>query len=87
MAKIKTTSGFSIEIDEAVLDDAELLEMLIEIDEENFASFATVLKKLLGEDGKKKLYDHVRNEEGRVPYGALSAELNDIIQGLNSKKK
>lgn len=87
MTKIKTKSGFSIEIDEAVIDDAELLDMLVELDEENFTVFPTILKKLLGADGKKKLYDHIRNEEGRVPYEPLTAEINDIMQGLNSKKK
>lgn len=87
MTKIKTKSGFTIDVDEDVLDDAELLDMLVELDEENFTVFPTILKKLLGADGKKMLYDHIRNEDGRVPYAALTAEINDIMQGLNSKKK
>ncbi len=87
MTRIKTKSGFTIDVDENVIDDAELLDMLVELDEENFTVFPTILKKLLGADGKKKLYDHIRNEAGRVPYTALTAEINDIMQGLNSKKK
>ena len=87
MTKIKTKSGFCTEIDEKALDDAELLDLLVELDEENFTVFPTVLKKILGADGKKKLYDHLRNEDGRVPYESLTAEINDIMAGLKSKKK
>ena len=38
-----------------------------------------VLDKILGEKMKKKLYDHVREEGGRVPVQAVSQELSEIF--------
>ena len=83
---IKTTSGFECDIDEDTLDDIELIEDLVEIDSGNATLVPRVIGRLLPDD-KKKLYDHVRTDKGRVPIGAVGEELAEIIKGLNSKKK
>lgn len=87
MSKIKTQSGFTCEIDENALDDAELLEDLCALDEGAVYRFPSVIRKLLGEENKKRLYEHLRGEDGRVHTSALSTELQDIFSSLNSKKK
>ena len=84
---IKTTSGFECEIDEDTINDMELLEDLLEIDSGNTALFPRALGKLLPKGEKKKLYDHVRTDSGRVPIDAVGDELADIIKELNTKKK
>lgn len=85
--KIKTKSGFECEIDEKALDDAELLDLLVDIDDGDVMQFPRVVKKLLGNENKKALYDHLRTEDGRVPNEPLSAELGEIFRALKSKKK
>lgn len=46
--KGKTSSGFEYELDEAALDDYELLEDLCEMDEGDMTKTISVLNRLLG---------------------------------------
>lgn len=78
MLKGKTKSGFNYEIDENTLDDMELLEMFSNL-EENPMIIVKALNKMLGEEQKEDLYDHVRTEDGRVPYEAFIEELTEIF--------
>lgn len=81
-----TKSGFSFEIDEDTLNDAELLEELISLDKGDATKYPEVVKMILGEDQKKALYDHIRNEKGRVPLDKLSNEIIEIFQTSKSGK-
>lgn len=83
---MKTASGFEFEIEDGVLDNMELLDAIAEL-EENPLKLTKVVKLLLGEKTKERLYDHVRNEKGRVPAEALSTEVADIFKLLNDKVK
>lgn len=86
MTEVITASGFAVDIDEAVLDDMELLDMLMETSKDNVRHLPAILGKLLGEEGKRRLYDHVRTPEGRVPYGAIDRELTEIFSAVNGGK-
>lgn len=77
MKTITTKEGFTIEIDEEAFDDMEVLDMLSEIDE-NALILSKLLTKTLGKDGKKALYDFVRNDKGRVP----SREAIDLFEEI-----
>ena len=79
--------GPSCEIDEAAINDMELLEDLEELDQGNPLRVPSALRRLLGEQGKRALYDHLRTESGRVPVDKVSVELAEIFGGLKSKKK
>lgn len=83
---MRTASGFEFEIEDGVLDNMELLDAIAEL-EENPLKLTKVVKLLLGEETKERLYDHVRNEKGRVPAEALSTEVADIFKLLNGKVK
>ena len=85
--QIVTSSGFTCDINENNLDDAELLEMVVNIDDGDVLQIPKVLEKLLGKENKKAIYDHVRLEDGRVPFSALNQEIAEIFAGLNTKKK
>lgn len=76
--KIKTSSGFVCTIQPECLEDMELIELLARIDDEPLV-ITKVLDKILGEKMKKKLYDHVREKDGRVPVQAVSQELSEIF--------
>lgn len=86
MTEVITTSGFAVDINEAVLDDMELLDMLMETSGDNVRHLPAILGKLLGEEGKRRLYDHVRTPEGRVPYAAIDRELTEIFSAVNGGK-
>ncbi|MDD6561366.1 MAG: hypothetical protein PUF17_10455 [Lactimicrobium massiliense] len=81
-----TKSGFSFEVDEAVFNDAELLEDLAALDDGDVMKYPKVVKKILGTKQKAKLYDHVRDENGIVPLDKLGDEILDIFNA-NRKGK
>ena len=87
LTHIVTRSGFECDINEAALNDAELLDAIVEFDGGNPLAYRGIMEKLTGAAVKKALYDHCRSEDGRVPWEKLGEELTDIISGLNSKKK
>lgn len=78
--KKKTSTGFVYSIDENVLNNFELLDLFAEVDE-NPLLLPKLIKILLGEEGKKALYDHVRLEDGTVPADKIEKELVEIISG------
>lgn len=80
-----TSSGFKFEIDETRLDDMEFIDALGEI-EENAIALSKVVVTLLGKEQRARLYDHVRNEAGRVPLEAITSELVEIM-GANTETK
>lgn len=75
----KTQSGFEFEIAEATLNNMELVDAIAEA-EDNPLALSRVVQLLLGKDGKKKLYDHLRTEEGNVPVDAVSEEITSIME-------
>ena len=82
---ITTDSGFEWDIDDVVLDDAEILDCLLDIEGGNKFSILTLLRKVLTSEGKKALYDHLRTEDGRVPYADLDREFTEIFHLLRAK--
>lgn len=83
--KKKTSTGFAYSINENALNNFELLDLFAEVDE-NPLLLPKVIKLLLGEEDKKRLYDHVRLEDGTVPVDKISNELMEIITGNNDAK-
>lgn len=81
-----TKSGFTFHIAVDVLDDMELLDTIASIDE-NPLSLSKALKKLLGKEQHKALYDHLRNEQGRVTVAAVTDALVDIFSNSGTPGK
>lgn len=86
MTSIKTSSGFSCDVDERAMNDMELLEDLAAIDGGDISVLPSALSRIVGSENKRKLYDHVRIN-GRVPIDSVSQEIGEIITQLGSKKK
>ena len=42
--------------------------------------------RLLGKEGKKKLYDHLRDAKGRVPVAAFGAAIGELIRSFSAGK-
>lgn len=83
---VKTQSGFEIVLDEDVADNQELLENLIGI-EENPENYIKGIGILLGNDGKTRLYEHLRNEKGIVPASAVAKEVAEIFTLISVESK
>lgn len=83
-----TRSGFIFSMDDGTLDDYELFEDLVELAGGNELRITSVVDRLLGKEQKKRLMDHLRLENGRVPSSLVIGEVLEIFnackQGKNS---
>lgn len=86
MITAKTNDGFEIELSEDALDDAELLDALGGMQDGNVFSMSHLTERLLGTEGRKKLYDHLRNDKGRVPPQAVAQALNELLTSFSAGK-
>lgn len=84
MKTIRTGSGFEIEVKESLGNDAEFFDLVCEADE-NPLLIRKVLVYMIGEDGRKALYEHLRTD-GTVPLDALIREVKEIVALLGKKK-
>lgn len=80
-----TESGFKYSISASKINNFELLDALYEA-EENPLLISKVITSLLGSEGKLKLMDHLREEDGTVPIDKLQKELADIFKNAKLKK-
>lgn len=87
MTTIKTPSGFEADVDERVIDDLAFLDLICDLDDGNPHAYRGLIDKLLSADDRKRLYDHVRTDDGRTPVSAINEELTEIIKGLKNGKK
>ena len=83
--KGKTSTGFEFDIEDERLDDMELVDIMAEIDE-NPLLMPKLCKMLLGEEHKKRLYDHLRSEDGRVPIEATTNAIQEIFNSPGDLK-
>ena len=84
MITAKTESGFSIELEESALDNMEVLDALSDLDEGNPLAMSRLVVKLLGKDGKKRLYEHLRTYYGRVTSSAVESAILELVQSINA---
>ena len=88
MIKGITKSGFSYELEENVFDNMELVDIIAEATENDPVAVSRLVKLVLGMEQRKRLYDHLRTEDGRVPTAAVFETVGEIFtsfgQGKNS---
>lgn len=87
MKKGKTESGFKYEIDEKVLDDMELIDAMAAAQGDDPTQISVVVVKIFGPEQRKRLYDHVRTEDGRVPINEVANVITEIINSLGEDGK
>lgn len=87
MKKIKLECGFEGEVFENVMDNMELVEDCAELQETgNPVLLSRVLTTMIGPEQRKKLYDHLRTEDGRVPVAAVSNAFAELVKVFKSGK-
>lgn len=88
MIKGVTESGFEFELEENLLNDMEVVDALARLIDDDLLAMPVLANKMLGKEQKKKLYDHIRKEDGRVLIEDFTKEIFDIFaQGGQATKK
>lgn len=80
-----TKSGFDYNVSPGRLNNYEFLESLSKL-EQNPLEYPRVLELLLGEEQKKALMEHLRDEEGMVPIQAVQETFEEIILSHQNSK-
>lgn len=83
----KTSSGFAFSISDEALDNMELLDAIADTCDGKVLAVSKVCRLLLGDEQRKRLYDHLRSESGSVPSGAVSKELLEIFNAGGKETK
>lgn len=78
MIKGTTKSGFAYSIDEENVDQ-EFLDALSEAEDGDPLKVSKALRLLLGDEQRKKLYDYLRNDKGKVPIQDVMEAFTDIL--------
>lgn len=86
MIKGTTTTGFEFELEDEVLDNYELLEVLCKVDKGEYNLVTEMVEKLLGEEQKERLKNHVRNICGKVSASKVMDEVAEIFQSSKEIK-
>lgn len=82
----KTESGFEYIIEDEATDDYELLEILIDIDKGDYTKITDMVERLLGNEQKEKLKEHLRKENRRISTKAMLKEIMEIFKGNKNGK-
>ena len=85
IVKGTTPHGFKFEIDSDVIRDMEVIDALAEM-ETNPLGISIASRKILG-DQRKKLYDAIRADDGRVPDDVFADEFSFILEAIGSAGK
>ena len=89
--KIKTKSGFVIDVDKDRATDWRTCKSLRKIDSGDgsliLQGITDVVPFLLGEDGEAALMKHVENEKGLIPTQRIIEEIKEIIEKLGEDAK
>lgn len=82
----KTESGFEYKLEDDATDDYELLEILIDIDKGNYIGITDMVERLLGNEQKEKLKEHLRKENGKISTKQMLKEIMEIFKGSKEGK-
>lgn len=86
MAKVKTETGFVCTVNDDALNDVELLDAILDMESGEPVSIRSIVDRVIGSDGRKELYNHVRNDKGIVQVDAIMDELKCIFDSVNGLK-
>lgn len=84
---VTLNSGLVLSVDRNFVNDMELLDMMVEADDGNGLAFSVICGKILDKENKKKLYDSLRGEDGRVKTTDVVPALMEIIEKVGEAGK
>lgn len=87
MIKGTTESGFEFQIDPEDINDIEFLERLGIAFNDDVTKIPGIITEVLGADQRARLYDHLRNERGKVPIDAVMTAFQEILTIANESNQ
>lgn len=86
MKKVRLESGLNLSINDGVMDNMELLDDLVEVDEGNAFAISRIVRRVLDDENRKKLYDHLR-VDGITPVSRVVDAMKEIFDKLGVEGK
>lgn len=87
MVTAKTKTGFAFSVDENTMNDMEIVDILADKTIDDAFRLSYLLRKMMPDEQRKALYDHVRTDTGRVPLELLKNEIEDIFAAMGDAGK
>lgn len=87
MKKIVLENGLELDVNESALNNMELFDALAEMTEGDALALSRVVRLMLGNDNRKKLYDYIRKEDGTVPLEQVDKCITEILNHLGEQGK
>jgi len=86
MKKVRLDSGLNLSINDGAMDNMELLDDLVEVDEGNAFAISRIVRRVLDDENRKKLYDHLR-VDGVTPVSKVVEAMKEIFDKLGADGK
>lgn len=86
MKKVRLDSGLNLSINDGAMDNMELLDDLVEVDEGNAFAISRIVRRVLDEENRKQLYDHLR-VDGVTPVSKVIEAMKEIFDKLGADGK
>lgn len=83
---LKTKSGFEIELSEDFLDDDELMRDLIAVEDNDLRAMLRLEDRFFRKEELARLYDHLRDENGKVPMSAVQNTIGELLTSIVAGK-
>ncbi len=90
LVEVTTPSGFTCTVDKDKMNDWEFARLAARAEENEgvgLQMFVFMQDNILSKEDSKRLEDHVRLPDGRVPADAMIDEINGMFQGVKEAKK
>lgn len=87
MLKGVTESGFEFELLDSLKDDMEYLDLAVRADEGDLTALPGLVTHMLGKEGKKRLFDHCRNDDGIASTQGVMKEVKNIFDIIGETDK
>lgn len=86
MVKIKTESGFECEVNENSMQDWRFIHAMRDMSQKDplvkMQGVYNMILLIIGEDGERRLMDHVADDTGFVDAIKIAAEVNELVGKL-----
>ena len=86
MKKVRLESGLNLSINDGAMDNMELPDDLVEVDEGNAFAISRIVRRVLDDENRKKLYDHLR-VDGITPVSGVVDAMKEIFDKLGAEGK
>lgn len=87
MTEVKTSCGFEASVDEEAVNDMAFLEALTDFQDGDATALPKLARLFLKPEDRKRLYELLKDENGRTPIDKAVNQITEILGQLNSKKK